>query len=167
MEINVRKRRERLDRRINVQLDRIETLLDAFEVQPTTDVWRTLRAAHQRYVTTQAIFPGSREHQVIARLWLAVWRGPFLVRGTTPEAVLAALRAKRDAGEVVNIAVPFVFGARRLIETHPCTGAETSWYTMLEDRTWSPSDGVRVVMLCSEQVADALAHLVQADAVKA
>jgi len=154
---------EQRDTRISAQLTRIETLLVAFDAQPTKAGWRTLRVAHRRYVTTHAIFPGSREHQVIARLWRAVWRGPFLVRGTTPEAVLAALQVQLAAGEVIRIAVPFVVGERRLRDTYPCTEAEDSWYTTLDDAAWGSSDGLRVVMLSPEQVAAALAHRVSAE----
>jgi hypothetical protein len=163
MDQNLRKRLERLDRRISAKLDRIESLLAAFDERPTVEVWRKLRAAHRRYLTTHTIFPGSREHQVIARLWLAVWRGPFLVRGTTPEAVQTAIQAKLGTGEEIRIAVPFTVGERRLLGTYPCKGAEESWYTSLEDWEWSPSDGRRVEMLTSEQVAAALSYLVRAD----
>ncbi len=163
MDTSLQERFRKLDERISAKLDRIEAKLAAFDAQPTMEGWRQLRAAHRRYLATHSIFPGSREHQVIARLWLAVWRGPFLVHGTTPEAVQAALRAKLDAGEVITISVPFVVGERRLLSTYPCEQAEDSWYTTLEDWAWSPSDGQRVEMLTPSQIVAALGFLVRSD----
>lgn len=127
-----------------------DSVLARFVERPTSLLWVDLRDIAQRWRRV-GVGSGAAARVLAQRLNAAVWRGPFWVRGTTPEAFYERVTARltHEEEEVVYLRSP----RGRTIHRRAVQGI-----TLFEPDTWVVTVGGAPLIMTSAELLDALEH---------